>query len=99
TRFSRDWSSDVCSSDRYAVGENMTIDLLLPKGVIQPPDEATLSEWWYHDHGSTIAAATTILLSALLAFVLWFLFGRDPRPGVIRSEERRVGKACPTWWV
>lgn len=67
----------------YAAGENMTIELLLPKGVIQPPDEATLSEWNYSDYESTISAAVTIFLSALLAFALWFLFGRDPRAGVI----------------
>lgn len=79
----------------YAVGENMTIDLLLPKGAIQPPDEGTLSEWWYHDHGSTIAAATTILLSALLAVVLWFLFGRDPRPGVIVPRWDAPGGMSP----
>lgn len=67
----------------FAAGENMTIDLLLPKGVIQPPDEATLQEWEYYDYESTISAAVTFAWSALLAFFLWFLFGRDPRPGVV----------------
>lgn len=67
----------------YAVGENMTIELLLPKGVIQPPDEATLSEWESEDYASAIAGATTATWSALLAFMLWLMFGRDPRPGVV----------------
>lgn len=71
------------STRPYAAGENMTIDLLIPKGVILPPDEATLSEWWYYDYESTISAAVTILFSALLAFALWFMLGRDPRAGVI----------------
>ncbi len=71
------------ASRPYAVGENMTIELLLPKGMIQPPDEATLKQWRYDDYASTISAAVTVIGSALLAFLLWFLFGRDPRPGVI----------------
>ncbi|MFT0851637.1 DUF2207 domain-containing protein [Achromobacter sp. F4_2707] len=67
----------------YEAGENMTIELLLPKGVIQPPDEATLSEWESEDYASAIAGATTFTWSALLAFTLWLMFGRDPRPGVV----------------
>ena len=67
----------------YAAGENMTIALLLPKGAIQPPDEATLSQWKDYDYASTISGAVTFTWSALLAFLLWFLFGRDPRRGVI----------------
>lgn len=67
----------------YAAGENMTIELLLPKGAIQAPDEATLNQWWHDDHESAISGAITVSWSALLAFFLWLLFGRDPRPGVI----------------
>ena len=79
----------------YAPGENMTIDLLLPKGVILPPDEATLSEWWYYDYESSISAAVITFLSALLAFALWFLFGRDPRPGVIVPRWDAPGGMSP----
>lgn len=79
----------------YAVGENMTIELLLPKGVIQPPDEATLNQWKYYDHESTISGAVTFIWGALLACFLWLLFGRDPRPGVIVPRWEPPGGMSP----
>jgi len=79
----------------YAAGENMTIELLLPRGVIQPPDDATLRQWKYYDYESTISAAVTVVWSGLLAFFLWFLFGRDPRPGVIVPRWEPPGGMSP----
>lgn len=79
----------------YAPGENMTIELLLPKGVIQPPDEETLSQWEYDDYASIISVAVTFAWSALLALFLWFLFGRDPRPGVIVPRWDSPGGISP----
>lgn len=79
----------------YAAGENLTIELLLPKGVIQPPDEATLNQWKYYDYESTLFAAVTVIGSALLAFFLWLLFGRDPRPGVIVPRWDPPGGTSP----
>lgn len=67
----------------YSRGENMTIEILLPKGVIQPPDAETLAQWEQDDYGSAISAVVTVGWSALLAFFLWVFFGRDPRPGVV----------------
>ncbi|WP_301116332.1 DUF2207 domain-containing protein [Pusillimonas sp. (ex Stolz et al. 2005)] len=67
----------------FLPGQNMTFEILLPKGVIQPPDEATLADWKAGDYASTSSAAMTAGWSALLALFLWFVLGRDPRPGVI----------------
>lgn len=79
----------------FAPGENITIELLLPKGVIQPPDGATLEQWKHYDYESSISAATTVTGSALLAFFLWLLFGRDPRPGVIVPRWEPPGGISP----
>lgn len=79
----------------YAPGENMTLDVMLPKGAIQPPDEATLREWEYADRASTISGSLTVLGSALLAFLLWWLFGRDPRRGVVVPQWHPPGGMSP----
>src|SRR5690606_40001477 len=74
TRFSRDWSSDVCSSDLDTV----------------PPENRTLG--W-----------------PILEWVTEYVLQPDgPQAGepftftdeqVRRSEERRVGKECRSWWA
>src|SRR5690625_7747576 len=75
TRWPRDWSSDVCSSD---LGFTLVID---------PAD-------------SDFFALGRTLEPALQVRILG-----DRRPPLanenrlaLRSEERRVGKECRTWW-
>src|SRR5690606_40215616 len=83
TRFSRDWSSDVCSSDlAYAIN-------LLVAGL------QLLSYGRRHDnispacHGSTLGFGPENH-SLEIHHELHFSF--------IRSEERRVGKECRSEW-
>src|SRR5690606_41170492 len=94
TRFSRDWSSDVCSSDLFssemAAGE--PVIPFYPLGIVsgatlcdttyaREGDPARLTYWT--DHKGTA----------------WAVSG-EGEFDVYRSEERRVGKECSSrWWA
>src|SRR5690606_40044490 len=93
TRFSRDWSSDVCSSDLslthwYSVDYwsghfsliNLTNNVLSAADSLDNLTEGTLTN---------IGEAK--FLRAWAYFNLVRTFGEVP---IIRSEERRVGKEC-----
>src|SRR5690606_39900851 len=94
-RFSRDWSSDVCSSDLRARlvaedavggGDGVVLELLGFEEDGQGGDGRRLG---LVDLGADRAAALSEVLGRL---------GQDPlappSPEAVRSEERRVGKAC-----
>src|SRR5690606_42140069 len=91
TRFSRDWSSDVCSSDLFAVtGSELFMGGLLATDVTFGPDGAMyVSDWvegWPKSRRGRIYSITPIdpdPLQASLSAELSQIF---------RSEERRVGK-------
>src|SRR5690606_40331218 len=83
TRFSRDWSSDVCSSDLYRYLS------LLPPGRQEPQEgflDGVLRER-AANNGNFISPAITPARVQL----------RARRIG--RSEERRVGKECRGRWT
>src|SRR5207302_7160535 len=86
TRFSRDWSSDVCSSDldRREAGSQQR-----KKGRLRPlQTEAdlvvTASNDFFEVSVPRLAGIDAQLLTRLAGW---------------RSEERRVGKECRVWWV
>src|SRR5690606_40738757 len=81
TRFSRDWSSDVCSSDLGRRGHSVAIVLPQPR----PVSRLVLSANLY------------LLLGGLAFFLnqWWFLQLYDALRE--RSEERRVGKEGRSW--
>src|SRR5437870_13694479 len=66
TRWPRDWSSDVCSSD---------LDRLASRGI-----------------------AKTLTLSKRGTAPIAPVFGLSQLVSYSRSEERRVGKECRSWW-
>src|SRR5207253_4903051 len=89
TRWPRDWSSDVCSSDLF---EGRVLELREQKGDAQRgfiaeyiPRGATWDDWE-------------------LMFAIRFTPGREQNAEraaaqmAARSEERRVGKECRTGW-
>src|SRR5207302_5425164 len=86
TRFSRDWSSDVCSSD---LGED--------KIVVQVNDAVG---GVHEDVVSTDLANKTVEVSTNFAVLDPVLnVGLDPILNMmVRSEERRVGKECRCRW-
>src|SRR5690606_40501305 len=92
TRFSRDWSSDVCSSDLRAVdslgnpvsdGTEIFFTTDTSSGIVGGGEGAQGS-------AKTIKGEASVLLAT------------DPSKAgvhtVIRSEERRVGKECRSGW-
>src|SRR5690606_40599428 len=84
TRFSRDWSSDVCSSDLIS-GKLMTHwgtfkRLQLAGTMLMPPAISLIA---------LADPAATLFMAAALSLVGFSIGLQLPR-----SEERRVGKAC-----
>src|SRR5690606_40632873 len=87
TRFSRDWSSDVCSSD-------------LVRGFLHRKDGPAIiypdgrKEWWVngilnkiYDYGVTVWVRNNVIHNSGPAIEYYD-----------RSEERRVGKECRSGW-
>src|SRR5690606_39546993 len=90
TRFSRDWSSDVCSSDLSAVAWCQVGDTFYVAW--------TSYLYSYHIPTDTWTRLADTLGSARSAMMVHrdgylYLFS-----GEGRSEERRVGKECRSWW-
>src|SRR5690606_40113528 len=85
TRFSRDWSSDVCSSDLQLFDHSASVSGGQSGGPL----------YWYFDWSSRSIALFGVH-SAISCFVLVRIVGRpvvDALPQFQeRSEERRVGK-------
>src|SRR5690606_40659975 len=89
TRFSRDWSSDVCSSDLYRIGREDDSQKEVEFAIRIREFAGTYME---HCH-NTQHEDTSMLLR-------W----DSEHPGQVqlmptRSEERRVGKECRTRWA
>src|SRR5439155_10110704 len=95
TRWPRDWSSDVCSSDLDA-----------RPGEVRK--ERRLCRTW---HGSLVSPVTVLYSRPFALFAGFligvdrrFQYRRQEvgmsivRLAMIRSEERRVGKECRCWW-
>src|SRR5690606_41058319 len=99
TRFSRDWSSDVCSSDLYQLGLGISSQFL------------NGAAWGAHQSGalclqiSSEASGGFVTTGLLKTFLpsLGTLTERDGRDApmliVLRSEERRVGKEGRSRWT
>src|SRR5690606_41178153 len=90
TRFSRDWSSDVCSSDlRMASGQRREWTLMAASREF----EITLTA--YPEDGAPKSGQTSAMLEAEIDLP----YPRKPqhRRG-LRSEERRVGNECRARW-
>src|SRR5690606_39777574 len=97
TRFSRDWSSDVCSSDLLFV-----ISALGSALAVGPADLIV----WRITGGLAIGAASVIAPAYIAEVAPARLRGRLGSLqqlaivlGIFRSEERRVGKACRYRWA
>src|SRR2546422_4414660 len=84
TRCSRDWSSDVCSSDLYAAGRFAVL------GPLGDPGNSSVHNAWLE---LLLGVGVIGLLPFLATFLgIWTNLLR------VRSEERRVGKECRSRW-
>src|SRR5207253_7289085 len=93
TRWPRDWSSDVCSSDLYALG-----CLLHEMLMGAPPFVADTTEAVLAAHRDIEPKEPSVELPAAARTLLASLLAKEPRRRPFsaqqRSEERRVGKEC-----
>src|SRR5207302_3423247 len=94
TRFSRDWSSDVCSSDLVDRQEDMarehslTIDRAGFESEMEQQRERARASWKGAEKGAVVPAYQKLIEQGRTKFLGY------------RSEERRVGKECRAmWWA
>src|SRR5690606_40466305 len=91
TRFSRDWSSDVCSSDlARAAPAEPSAGALLARG--EP--EAALAALAQASERSPELELTRARASRMLGDPADAVAALEPLVAQRRSEERRVGKGC-----
>src|SRR3712207_7996103 len=80
TRYWRDWSSDVCSSDLSTLF--LGLAWLVSRRLDKRMPRVEEAVWRF------------ALVAALVTASVQLASGREP----LRSEERRVGKACRSRW-
>src|SRR5439155_17056862 len=90
TRWPRDWSSDVCSSDLLTASPIST----------SPIDGIALSR--DVEMGDAVSSILVLGSSATLVMTLGdtsevYVKGKVDESDIGRSEERRVGKECRCW--
>ena len=68
--------------------EGLTISVVLPKGVVLPPDDDDRTRWFLADWGPHIQALIGVLAVLAVYILLWFKVGIDPAksPRVVRYE-------------
>src|SRR5207302_2905610 len=87
TRFSRDWSSDVCSSDLLRIDYPLLIAACALAFISVVAFAITLSM-------VLLAGKDTHGYGEIMAQFLYLFSGAIFPIAVLRSEERRVGKEC-----
>src|SRR5690606_40871646 len=86
TRFSRDWSSDVCSSDLGWEGVGLCSYLLIG--------------FWFSEEANASAGKKAFITNRIGDFGLLIAMGLLAYyVGALRSEERRVGKEWRSRWA
>src|SRR5690606_40061287 len=83
TRFSRDWSSDVCSSDLLWAALFTGGAFILPVFKLY----------------AAAAVSGVLAVVAIIVWVWTGTAIRPEKPAKDRSEERRVGKECRSRWA
>src|SRR5207302_6345361 len=96
TRFSRDWSSDVCSSDLFLLGLQQ-----LRAAVDQLPFERAAELYLLYALALKVLRGFYARLcgaSVSLSDQNTVVDLMDRERHIVRSEERRVGKECSCRW-
>src|SRR5690606_40957125 len=98
TRFSRDWSSDVCSSDLFTEDELRDFDRRVRErlGDLLPGGDLFGAEIEYSCEPKLDGIAISLLYEN--GQLVRGATRGDGYTGEDRSEERRVGKEGSMWW-
>jgi len=64
-----------------SVGEGLTIDIKIPKGVISPPKPVQKPAFWWWDGKTALAGGSVLAVALLMLFALWVHYGKDPAKG------------------
>src|SRR5205807_6852358 len=98
TRLQGDWSSDVCSSDLYTLAHNL--------GNADGNVGAAIQDA-HHPEREFGPVLPDLRHRFVVSYIYELPIGRGRHfhgglgsiaDGIIRSEERRVGKECRYWW-
>ncbi|WP_417584160.1 DUF2207 domain-containing protein [Nitrincola sp.] len=71
------------TTQSLAKGEGLSIVVTWPKGVVQEPTFLHSFNWYIKDNRDTVAMLLGLLVLSIFYLVVWFAYGRDPKPGVI----------------
>src|SRR5207245_3508840 len=96
TRCYRDWSSDVCSSDLHRASSEP----------VMAPEESSIAangvdakeRGDYHHYYTDGAYQAPLVVPSGMAWTRVQDYRMPDASGVGRSEERRVGRECGSWW-
>src|SRR5207253_3755313 len=95
TRWPRDWSSDVCSSDLHLIPNVLKVALgQKPHVEIYGTDYDTPDGTCIRDYVHILDLARAHILALEAPRSEFYNLGTGGR-----SEERRVGKECRAWWA
>ena len=65
------------------VSNGLTVAAAWPKGVITPPTQAQLAQYWLSDNLPVVTAIVGVLSLLAYFFYAWLRVGRDPKRGTI----------------
>src|SRR5690606_39684892 len=98
TRFSRDWSSDVCSSDLTGTMFDKIWDQHVVSRVSEEVDLLHVDRHYAHEL-TTVEALQNLQQRGLEVYDRGLTFTTLDHVIPTRSEERRVGNACSAGWA
>jgi uncharacterized membrane protein YgcG len=61
----------------------LTVAAAFPKGIVTPPSQAQLTQYWLQDNLPAVTAGAGLLVLLGYFLLAWFKVGRDPRRGTI----------------
>lgn len=64
-----------------SIGEGLTIDIKIPKGVISPTAHVQRSHFAWWDGRTAMGGGSVLAVALLTLFSFWFLYGKDPSQG------------------
>src|SRR3546814_12086238 len=89
-----DWSSDVCSSDLFALSLTAICWGLVNFGLLLWLPIELIARGYSMEVASRLLAASALIALPTVFVVAWLYSAWSAKKSVLRSEERRVGKEC-----